>query len=106
MICCFKFFTKVGDSIKEVYCDVAVKLSGNIMVHALLGNDFICGKVFLWFKASTFQVNKKMINSTFWTALIFNRHNRFLWDLRHPFQLSTYFFLCSVLKLHVKFLPF
>ena len=33
---------KVGDSIEEVYCNVAVKLSGNIMVHALLGNICIC----------------------------------------------------------------
>ena len=29
---------EVGDSINEVYCNVAVKLSGNITVHTLLGN--------------------------------------------------------------------
>ena len=27
--------TKVRSTVKEVYCDVAVKLSGNIVVHAL-----------------------------------------------------------------------
>ena len=40
----YHIHTKVGDSIKKVhvYCNVVVKLSGNIMVHALLGNVFIC----------------------------------------------------------------
>lgn len=27
---------KVGNSIKEVYCNMAVKLSGKIMVHTLI----------------------------------------------------------------------
>ena len=32
----------VCDSIEEVYCNVAVKLSGNIVVHALMDNLVIC----------------------------------------------------------------
>ena len=34
----------MGDSIEEVhvYCDVVVKLSGNIAVHALIEIVFIC----------------------------------------------------------------
>ena len=34
-------YTKMGDSIKEVYCNVAVKLSVNIAVHALIESFFI-----------------------------------------------------------------
>ena len=33
---------KMGDSIEEVYCDLAVKLSGNIAAHALVESFFIC----------------------------------------------------------------
>lgn len=33
---------KLGDSIKEVFSNVAVKLSGNMMVHTLLDSFFIC----------------------------------------------------------------
>ena len=39
--------TKVGDSIKEVCCNVTVKLSGNIMVHALVDDFSIC---YIWDK--------------------------------------------------------
>ena len=34
--------TNVGDSIDEVYCKVAVKLSCNITAHALIERFFIC----------------------------------------------------------------
>ena len=30
---------KVGDSIEEVYCDLAVKLNGNIAVNAFLSDE-------------------------------------------------------------------
>ena len=32
----------MGDSIEEVYCDLAIILSGNIAVHALVESFFIC----------------------------------------------------------------
>lgn len=34
--------TNIGDSIEEVHWNEAVKLKVNIMVHAPLGNVFIC----------------------------------------------------------------
>ena len=33
---------KVGDSIKEVHCNVADTLSGNIMAHTLIDSFLIC----------------------------------------------------------------
>ena len=32
----------MGDSIKEVYCNVADTLSGNIMAHTLIDSFLIC----------------------------------------------------------------
>ena len=52
------------DSIEEVYCDLTVKLSGNIAVHALVESFFICNievnfsPDLLLFRASIFQVIK------------------------------------------------
>ena len=42
MYACLLSATKVGDSIEEVYCNVAVKLSGNITVHTLIDSFKIC----------------------------------------------------------------
>ena len=51
--CYFSPSIKVGDSIEQVYWNVGVKLSVNIMVHELLGIAFICDIVVKFFSDFT-----------------------------------------------------
>ena len=62
-----RYYVIVGDSIEEVHCDLVVKLSGNIVVHALIESSFYLNVevnfslILLLFRASIFQVKKGLI---------------------------------------------
>ena len=81
-----------------------VKLSGNIIVHALVDRILICNiqikplSYFITVESFNFS-SKNIVNylkNQFGTGLISFDCSWFQWDLRHPLQ----FLQCSILKLH------